>query len=317
VPRRPIDLEGLRTVELAARPSKVDRDMLGRPVEAGLTLAEFLEGLPHVLAADDLREAARRIAAAVDEKRPVILGMGAHPIKVGLAPLICDLLRRGVLTALALNGAGVIHDVEMTLSGHTSEDVDQALADGSFGMSDDTARFINQAIAAAPEQGLGRAVGEALIEAAPDALEQSLLATAARLDLTASVHVALGTDIIHLHPSCDPAATGRASHLDFRLFCAEVADLEGGVYLNLGSAVILPEVFLKALTLVRNRGHRVFDFTTINLDMIQHYRPLTNVVRRPTMVAGRGIHLTGHHEINFPLLMAAVCEALTGQGAGR
>jgi hypothetical protein len=315
--RRPIDFEGLRTVELGARPSKVDRNMLGRPVRAGLSLADFLEGLPRVLAAGDLLDAAQRIAAAIKDQRPVILGMGAHPIKVGLGPLICDLLRRGVITALALNGAGVIHDVEMALAGHTSEDVDTALADGSFGMSGDTARFINEAIAAAPEEGLGKAVGAALLAAAPDGVADSLLATAAEKDLTVSVHVALGTDIIHLHPSCDPAATGRASHLDFRRFCAEVADLEGGVYLNLGSAVILPEVFLKALTLVRNLGHRVFDFTTVNLDMIGHYRPLTNVVRRPTLIAGRGINLIGHHEINFPLLMAAGCEALTGQGDDR
>ncbi|MBU1740476.1 MAG: hypothetical protein KKC37_02945, partial [Proteobacteria bacterium] len=281
------------------------------PVRAGLTLKEWLAGLPRVLAATDLLDAARLIAAARRAGRPVILGMGAHPIKVGLGPLICDLMGRGVITAVALNGAGVIHDVEMALSGHTSEDVDQALADGSFGMSQDTARFINEAIAAAPENGLGRAVGQALLASGAEGLQtSSLLATAADLDLTLSVHVALGTDIVHIHPSCDAAATGQASHVDFRLLAAEVADLEGGVYLNLGSAVILPEVFLKALTLVRNLGHRVYDFTTINLDMISHYRPLTNVVRRPTMVAGRGFNLIGHHEINFPLLMAAVLEEM-------
>ena len=310
--RRPIDLEGLTTVDLATRRSKVDLSMMAKPVKAGLSVGELLAGLPRVLAADDLRAGASAVARARQNDRPVVLGMGAHVIKVGLGPLIVDLMERGLITALAMNGAGVIHDVELAVSGHTSEDVDTALADGSFGMSHDTATFINNAVSDGRDKGLGRAVGEALNKSTAPNLKLSIIAAAAGLDLTAAVHVAMGTDIVHIHPSIDPAAFGTASHLDFRLFCSEVADLNGGVYINLGSAVVMPEAFLKALTLVRNLGHRVFDFTTVDMDMIRHYRPMTNVVTRPTLVAGRGISITGHHEINFPLLMAAALEEMAG-----
>jgi len=238
------------------------------------------------------------------------MGMGAHVIKVGLSPLIVDALTRGIITGLAFNGACMIHDVEMALAGCTSEDVAEALADGSFGTARQTSEFINHAVTARAESGLGRAVGEALLAAAPANLHLSLLAACARLDLPVSVHVAVGADIIHMHPSFDGAATGRASHHDFRLLVTQVGDLKGGVFMNVGSAVVLPEVFLKALSAARNLGHPAKDFTTINLDMIRYYRPLTNVVSRPVLTGGRGIFITGHHEINFPLLLAIVREGL-------
>jgi hypothetical protein len=242
--------------------------------------------------------------------KPVMLGMGAHVIKVGLSPLIIDAMEQGILTGLAFNGAGVIHDTEMALAGRTSEDVAEALADGSFGTARQTGEFINAAVAADPDAGLGRTVGRALLEAEPACIKVSLLAAAARLDLPATVHVSIGADIIHMHPSFDGAATGRASHVDFRLFTAQVGQLRGGVYINLGSAVVLPEVFLKALSAARNLGHAAKDFTTVNMDMLRHYRPMTNVVTRPVLTGGRGINITGHHEINLPLLLAMVKEEL-------
>jgi hypothetical protein len=282
--------------------------MLGKPWQPGGSFRQFMENLPQALAATDLQEAAQAMAAARRQGRPVILGMGAHVIKVGLSPLLIDALDKSLISGLALNGAGVIHDVEMALAGHTSEDVAESLADGSFGTARQTGEFINQALAKYPESGLGEAVGRALLQAKPPHGDLSLLAAAARLEAPATVHVALGADIIHMHPSFDGAATGRASHLDFRLLVSQVTGLKGGVFLNVGSAVVLPEVFLKALSAARNLGHEVNDFTTVNLDMIRHYRPLTNVVQRPVLTGGRGIFITGHHEINLPLLLAMVQE---------
>ncbi|RJX31058.1 MAG: hypothetical protein C4525_12115 [Desulfarculus sp.] len=306
----PIDLSRLKLSDLDLRPSKVDSQMLGRPWQPGGSLAKFVHSLPRVLAADDLRAAADAVVRARRAGRPVILAMGAHVIKVGLNPLIIDAMEAGVLTGLAFNGAGVIHDTEMALAGRTSEDVAEALADGSFGTARQTGEFINRAVAAAPQDGLGRAVGRALLQAAPACVQVSLLAAACRLDIPATVHVSIGADIIHMHPSFDGAATGQASHADFRLFTAQVARLKGGVYFNVGSAVMLPEVFLKALSAARNLGHEVKDFTTVNLDMIRHYRPLTNVVTRPVLTGGRGLCITGHHEINLPLLLAMIKEGL-------
>jgi hypothetical protein len=305
----PADLGKLNLSDLVIRPSKVQADMLGRPWRPGDSLAQFVAGLPRVLAAEDLRTATNAIVHARREGRPVIMGMGAHVIKAGLSPLIVDALERGIITGLAFNGACMIHDVEMALAGRTSEDVAEALADGSFGTARQTGEFINQAVAARCESGLGWAVGEALLATAPANLGLSLLATCARLDLPVSVHVTVGADIIHMHPSFDGAATGRASHHDFRLLVAQVGELRGGVFMNVGSVVVLPEVFLKALNAARNLGHQAKDFTTVNLDMIHHYRPLTNVVRRPVLTGGRGISITGHHEINLPLLLAMVREA--------
>ncbi len=306
----PADLNKLRLCDLDLRQSKVQSAMLGKPWRAGGSLRDFVMGLPRVLAAEDLRAAADAVVAARRAGRPVILGMGAHVIKVGLSPLLIDAMERGVLTGLALNGAGMIHDVEMALAGRTSEDVAEALADGSFGTARQTGEFINQAVAQGPQQGLGLAVGRALMAAKPANLELSLLAAGARLGLPVSVHVSIGADIIHMHPSFDGAATGQASHVDFRLLLSQVGQLKGGVFFNVGSAVMLPEVFLKVLSAARNLGNEVKDFTTVNLDMIRHYRPLTNVVQRPVLTGGRGICITGHHEINLPLLLAMVGEAM-------
>ncbi|MCF8032151.1 MAG: hypothetical protein K9K66_02785 [Desulfarculaceae bacterium] len=308
--KQPIDLSKLKLSDLDMRPSKVAAGMLGKPWQPGGSLNQFVASLPKVLAADDLRAAAGAVIAARKADKPVILGMGAHVIKVGLSPLIIDAMERGFITGLAFNGAGVVHDTEMALAGRTSEDVAEALADGSFGTARQTGEFINAAIAADPGAGLGLAAGRALTEADPACVSVSLLAAAARLGLPATVHVSIGADIIHMHPSFDGAATGQASHVDFRRFTAEVAELKGGVFFNVGSAVMLPEVFLKAISAARNLGHEVKDFTTINLDMIRHYRPMTNVVTRPVLTGGRGISITGHHEINLPLLLAMVAEGM-------
>ena len=310
---RPLDLTRVRTVPLGRRPSKVEADALGRPVRAGATMRTFLAGLPDVLGARDLRTAVAAIARAVRLGRPVILGMGAHPIKVGLGPLIVDLIGRGRLAAVAMNGACLVHDFEMAWGGRTSEDVGPGLDRGLFGMARETGVFLNQVTGAGAEAGLGlgRAVGEAIAWARLPFARGSILAAAARAGIPATVHVAIGTDIIHMHPSADGAAIGAGSLRDFRLLAGVVARLgRGGVYLNLGSAVVLPEVFVKALNLARNVGHRVRDFTTVDMDFTRHYRPSVNVVGRPTAAGGQGIHLTGHHEIMFPLLWAAVEEAL-------
>lgn len=311
----PISLENVRTGSLRERHSKVSLAISGQAWEPGQSLGEFLQRLPSILGAADLREVVQRICEAREQKRPVLLGMGAHPIKVGLNSIIIDLMERRVLSGVAMNGAGIIHDAEMALVGGTSEDVATALTDGSFGMSHETADFLNRAIAQGKEgdRGLGAVVGEALLQADAPHIEQSILAAGVRLSVPVTVHVALGTDVIHIHPSVDPAATGSATHLDFRIFAGLVASLEGGVYLNLGSAVLLPEIFLKAVTLARNLGHQLKNFTTVNMDFNRHYRPLVNVVERPTAGGGRGFELVGHHEIMFPLLAAAVIEALEAE----
>jgi hypothetical protein len=309
---RPLSLDGVSTYPLAGRRSKVDVRHAARPHRPGATLAAFLEGLPRVLAADALRELVEAVARARARGRPVLWGLGAHVIKVGLSPVIVDLMERGFVSGLALNGAGVVHDFELAVAGHTSEDVAAGLGSGAFGMARETAQEVNRAIVEGDRDGLGlgAAVGRHLATRRPRArnLGVSLLAAAWRLKLPATVHVAIGTDIVHMHPACDPAALGRATHLDFRLFAAQVAELRGGVYLNVGSAVVLPEVFLKAVTLARNLGHRVENVTTANLDFIQSYRPSLNVVERPVAGSGRGLRLTGHHELLVPLLAAALVE---------
>ncbi len=308
----PLDLARVRTVPLGRRPSKVEADALGRPVRAGQTVRAFLAGLPDLLAARDLRAAAAAIARALRRARPVVLGMGAHPIKVGLGPLIVDLIERGRLAAVAMNGACLVHDFEMAWGGRTSEDVGPGLDRGLFGMARETGEFLNRATVegTAAGLGLGRAVGEAIARARLPFARGSILAAAARAEIPATVHVAIGTDIIHMHPSADGAAIGAGSLLDFRLLASVVTRLAGGVYLNLGSAVVLPEVFVKALNLARNVGHPVRSLTTVDMDFTRHYRPGVNVVSRPTAAGGQGFHLTGHHEIMFPLLWAAVEETL-------
>lgn len=309
----PLPLEGIKTVPLASRPSKVGADQVGRPHAPGRSFREFLRSLPDILAVESFREAVSAVAGAVREGKVTALGMGGHPIKVGLAPILIDLMKRGAIRALAMNGSGIVHDFEMAFAGRTSEDVDASVDEGEFGMAEETGRILNEAIAEGARAGLGigEAVGQRIIQDRLPHAEMSLLAAGVRLGVPVTVHVALGTDILHVHPQANGAAIGEASFIDFRTFASVVSRLEGGVYINLGSAVILPEVFLKALTLARSQGHRVDRFVTVNMDFIQHYRPLQNVVRRPTQKAGRGIALTGHHEILFPLFAAAVIEELS------
>ena len=302
----------VRTVPLARRQSLVAAPSLGRPVQAGMTVRGLVARLPDILAARDLRGAVERIAGALRRDRLVVLGMGAHPIKVGLGPTIVDLIERGRLAAVAMNGACLVHDFELAWNGRTSEDVGPGLERGTFGMARETGEFLNRATreGVAAGLGLGRAIGDAILRARLPFRRTSILAAAARAGIPATAHVAIGTDIIHMHPSADGAAIGEGSLRDFHLLAGVVARLAGGVYLNLGSAVVLPEVFVKALNLARNVGHPVRDLTTIDMDFTRHYRPAVNVVARPTQAGGRGIQLTGHHEIMFPLLWAAVEDAL-------
>ena len=308
----PLDLSRVRTVPLDRRPSLVRSVALGRPVRAGLKVRQLVDGLPDILAARDFRAAVERIAGAIRRGRNVVLGMGAHPLKVGLGPLIVDLMRRERLAAVALNGACLVHDFELAYCGRTSEDVGPGLDKGLFGMARETGEFLNAATrdGVAAGHGLGRAVGLAMLRARLPNRATSVLAAAAQLDVPATVHVAVGTDIIHMHPQADGAAIGEGSLRDFRQLAAVVARLGGGVYVNLGSAVVLPETFVKALNLARNVGHPVRDLTTVDMDFLRQYRPGMNVVRRPTAAGGLGLQLTGHHEIMFPLLWAAVEDAL-------
>ena len=311
--RRPLDLTRVRTYPLESRVSKVRVADFGRPHARGTRLSAFVSSLPRILAAEQLRAVAAAVVRGRERKRPLIWGMGAHVLKVGLAPLIIDLMERGFITAVALNGAGIVHDFETAIAGQTSEEVDAVLGRGEFGMARETGEEINRAIVLGDRDGLGlgASVGRYIERRRGTKFKRlSILAAAWRLRIPATVHVAMGTDIVHMHPSCDPAAVGRGSHLDFRILAGEVARLGGGgAYLNIGSAVLLPEVFLKAVTLARNLGHTIKDFTTANFDFIQGYRPNTNVVNRPTKGVGCGYSLTGHHEIMIPLLAAMLVEA--------
>jgi hypothetical protein len=307
-PYRPLDLRQVRTRPLGERPNKVDLRHFARPGQPGRSVADLLDGLPHQLGAVALRAVVAAVVRAYHLGKPVIWGMGGHVIKTGISPLIIDLMERGVVRALALNGGASIHDIEIALIGGTSEDVQEGLRDGSFGMWQETGRFYNRAVNER-RGGLGRRLGEALVESEAPNREFSVLARAVELGVPATVHITLGADIVHMHPEADGAALGEAAFEDFRLFSAVVADLGGGgVYLNVGSAVALPEVFLKALTVARNLGHPVADFTTANFDMTQHYRPLQNVVRRPTAGVGEGHTLTGQHEVLLPLFYQAIIE---------
>lgn len=308
------DLSGVRRYPLASRASKVRRADFARPATTATTVADFVAGLPHQLAGNTLRELVAAIGAARRRPAPVIWGLGAHVIKTGLAPVLIDLMERGFVSAIALNGAGVVHDVEIALAGATSEDVDAALGPGTFGMAEETGTGINAAIRAgvAAGHGLGRAVAEWLAAARPAHADVSLLCAAARLQIPVTVHVAVGTDIVHMHPDASGAAIGEGSLRDFRLLASSVAKLAGGVYLNCGSAVVLPEVFLKAVAVARNAGHDLTGLTTVDLDFRHNYRPMTNVVQRPTAGLGRGLQLTGHHEILIPLIAAALAEPAGG-----
>lgn len=268
--------------------------------------------LPNILAGRDFTRAVYRLAQAVRDGRTIILSLGGHPVKVGLSPLIIDLMKRGVISLLAVNGSVMVHDTEVAMVGATSEDVGASLGDGTFGMSREANSLINAAAVEAVrnDMGLGQALGSSIIQNGFPYKGDSLFASAARLGIPACVHVAMGTDVYHIHPEADGAALGQASLADFYTFCAAVATLEGGVFINLGSAVIMPEVFLKAVTLARNLGHVLKDMTTINMDFIRHYRPQVNIVNRPTAEGGQGFYFIGHHELMFPLLAAALIERL-------
>ncbi len=309
---KPIDASKLKTYSIRVRNSKVSVEKAAVLHKKGNTFSDFITGLPDFLGAHDLRAVVQAIVKAHRNKRPVILGMGAHSIKVGLSPLLIDLMQKGVITAIAANGACIIHDFEIAYMGQTSEDVARELCTGAFGMGEETGKLINHAIINGVRggHGIGRAIGEFIDSSEFPFKDKSLFREGYRLDIPLSVHVGIGSDIIHMHHEADGSSIGEGSLRDFRLFASVVADLEGGVYINLGSAVVLPEVFLKALTMARNLGHKVEEFTTVNMDFIQHYRPKENVLRRPTMVKGQCFALTGHHEIMVPLLAAMIIEAL-------
>lgn len=305
---RPLELDGVKTYPLAARPSKVSLDDFAKPVNSDSSLNDFLDGLPNVLAVQSLRQLAERIERARVAKKPIVWGIGGHVIKTGLAPVIVDLMRRGYVSAIAGNGSVLVHDAEIALVGSTSEDVDATLAEGVFGGAEETGQLLNGAARAAAQDqiGLGEATGRALLALNPKHRDYSLLCMAYERKIPFTAHVTIGGDIAHFHPTMDGAALGAATHTDFRLLAELVRQMDGGgVYLNVGSAVVLPEVFLKCVTLVRNLGNPLSDITTANFDFIQSYRPLTNVVRRPTENgAGVGYSITGHHELNIPLLAA-------------
>lgn len=316
-PRRlisPINVSDLKTYPLKKRHSKVRVSDFAKPWRKGGSFSRFYRALPDILAVKTLRAVAGAIAQAHRRGRPVIVGIGAHVIKVGLTPILVTWMEQGLVTAVAMNGAGIIHDFELALMGHTSEEVDDEIDDGRFGMTEDTGRILNEAITQGHRngQGMGEAVGHYITRSKNQFPNRrtSILATGATLGIPVTVHVAVGTDVIHMHPAADGAAIGATSLLDFRRLAAVVAGMEGGVYLNIGSAVVLPEVFLKTVSLGRNLGHTLSNITTVNMDFLSHYRPLTNVVRRPTQKGGKGYSLIGHHEIMLPLLVAAVAEEL-------
>jgi hypothetical protein len=310
---RPINFDEINTYELASRPSKVTIKDFGKPVFENDSLAEFLAKLPNILAVQSLREVAKQIKRAANLQKPIIWGIGGHVIKTGLAPILIDLMKRGFVSAIAANGSVLVHDTEIALVGFTSEDVDAALGKGDFGAARETGEILNSASrnGAKDKIGLGEAMGREICDLKPENAQLSLLYQTYKSKIPFTAHIAIGSDIGHFHPNCDGTALGATSHTDFRLFCSIVRHLnEGGVYLYLGSAVVLPEIFLKSVTVVRNLGFPLADFTTANFDFIQSYRPTTNVVRRPTANGvGRGFSITGHHELMIPLLAAQIlCE---------
>jgi hypothetical protein len=305
---RPLSLDEVGTYPLASRPSKVAIKDFARPIEEDSSLSDYLGSLPNILAVQSLRDLAARMRRARESRKPIIWGIGGHVVKTGLAPLIIDLMRRGFVTAIAANGSVLVHDAEIAMVGSTSEDVDATLGEGAFGGAEETGKLLNEAAreGARDKIGLGEALGRTLLQMKPRYESLSLVCAAYKARAPFMAHVTIGGDIAHFHPSADGAALGATSHTDFRLLAEIVRRMNGGgVYLNVGSAVTLPEVFLKCVTLVRNLGHELKDITTANFDFIQSYRPLTNVVRRPTAAgAGRGYAITGHHELMIPLLAA-------------
>ena len=308
--KKKLDLQKIKTVSLEKRKSKVRIKDFASVMKPGGSFASFLDSLPDILAAGDFREIVCALKKAKAKGKPVVLMMGAHVIKCGLNPLIIDLMKKGYISAIAFNGAGTVHDFELAYCGRTSEDVEEAIRDGSFGMSAQTSEFYNRAVreAACNEEGLGHAFGRIILAEKLKHREISLMASAVKMGIPLTVHVAVGTDIVHMHPDCDGAALGQATMTDFKKFIEVVGGLEGGVVLNVGSAVIMPEVFLKAISCARNLGCRLNNFTAVCMDMVRHYRPMQNVVKRPTSSGGKGYYLVGHHEIMLPLLYRALLE---------
>ncbi|HTB16553.1 MAG TPA: hypothetical protein VK708_00495 [Bryobacteraceae bacterium] len=305
---QPLSFDGLKTVAIHARGGKVRVEDFGKPYTGG-GVSALIDSLPHILAAGSFRSVIDALASARARKKMIIWGLGGHVIKCGLAPILIDLMQRGYATAFALNGASAIHDFEIAIAGQTSEDVEAVLPDGSFGAAEETGREFNAALNHGP--GFGESLGRHLETIAdPRYAASSLLHETYRHSTPVTVHVAIGTDTPHTHPTASGEALGRATHHDFRLLCSLVKDInDGGVYLNIGSAVVLPEVFLKAVSVVRNLGHPLAKFTTVNFDFLQHYRPKVNVVERPhAQAGGHGYSITGHHEIMLPLLAAALIE---------
>jgi hypothetical protein len=309
---KPLDLSQITFTSVKKKRHKVKEASFASVWKKGGSLADFLNSLPDLLAGKDMREVVTRVAEAVRRNKIVLLGMGAHPIKLGLSPVLIDWMEKGILRGIGINGAGIIHDVEVSMIGHTSEEVDDELCKGTFGMVRETHDIINHTIQKGVRQGLGigEAVGREILEGNFPYKHLSLLAAGQRLGIPITVHVAIGTDITHMGPSADGAAIGQGSLKDFHTFASLVSQLERGVFINLGSAVVMPEVFLKAVAMARNLGHPLVDLTTVNMDFIQHYRPTVNVVKRPTLKGGKGYTLIGHHEVMFPLLAAAVIEKL-------
>ncbi len=306
-----LDPTNIKTYQASDRASKVKTGELAVPPHKGMSVKDFLNGLPDILKARDLRTVVRAIVGAKKKNRAVIAMFGGHVIKCGCAPVLLDMARKGFITCFASNGAAAIHDTELAAWGQTSEDVGIQLEDGSFGMARDTAEILNSGakIAQQKNEGFGQSLGRLLHERGYPYANNSIAAGSYELKIPYTIHAAIGTDLVHQHPVADGAAIGDSSLWDFRIFADQVAQLgAGGVLLNLGSAVIMPEVFLKALSLTRNLGHQVRNFTAVNMDMIQHYRPAVNVVQRPVAGGGWGFSITGHHEIMIPLLAAAVCE---------
>ncbi len=310
---QPVDMSAVKTYSVHDRNNKVQVEKhFAAPPEAESSFAEFLAGLPNLLGAESLQRVVAAIVKAHRLQRPVVLAIGGHVIKCGLQPTLKKLIEEGIITAVAMNGSAAIHDFEVSLIGETSEDVGAVLHTGNFGFAEETGGGMNRAlkVGMASGVGFGEAIGRCILESKHPFRDHSLLAACVENEIPVTTHVAIGADIIHQHPDFDGAVTGEMSARDFRLLTSVVADLNGGVWLNVGSAVIMPEVFLKALSIAQNLGHQVENFTTANFDMNQHYRPLQNVVKRPTSGSGKGYSIIGHHEINIPLLAAAVLEKL-------
>jgi len=317
---KPITLDEVKTYPLASRPSKVTVKDFAKPITEESSLRDYLASLPNILAAQSVRELAARIRRAKSLNKPIIWGIGGHVIKTGLTPIIIDLMNRGFVNAIAGNGSVLVHDAEIAMAGSTSEDVDATLGEGVFGGAEETGKLLNDAARNGGKEslGLGEAVASALLALKPKHQDVSLLCASYKARVPFTIHLTIGGDIAHFHPGTEGGALGATSHTDFRLLAEIVRRMNGGgVYLNIGSAVTLPEVFLKCVTLVRNLGHELEDITTANFDFIQSYRPLTNVVRRPTADgAGRGFAITGHHELTIPLLAAElICGAKAGTHA--